>query len=77
MAAQALMGLTAPEQYRDVEWIKATWVGNDWLTLVVAVPLLLISSNGYPRFKSGFDTAISLIIPSARKLPGRMTRSVA
>jgi hypothetical protein len=46
MAAQALMGLTAPEQYRDVRWIKATWFGNDWLTLVVAVPLLLINGVG-------------------------------
>ena len=42
--AQSLTGLMAPEQYRDVEWIKATWYGNDWLTLIVAVPLLLMSS---------------------------------
>lgn len=44
MTAQSLAGLMAPEQYRDVEWIKATWYGNDWLTLIVAVPLLLTSS---------------------------------
>ena len=43
MAAQSLAGLIAPYQYRDLEWIKATWFGNDWLTLVVAVPLLLVS----------------------------------
>jgi hypothetical protein len=49
MAAQALMGLLAPEQYRDVERIKATWFGNDWLTLVAAVPLLLVSSLGARR----------------------------
>jgi len=44
MTAQSLAGLMAPEQYRDVEWIKATWYGNDWLTLIVAVPLLLTSA---------------------------------
>ena len=53
MTAQSLTGLMAPEQYRDVEWIKATWYGNDWLTLIVAVPLLLMSSvaarRGSPR----------------------------
>ena len=49
MTAQALMGLTAPDQYRDVEWIKATWYGNDWLTLVIAVPVLLISGVGARR----------------------------
>jgi len=26
-----------------VEWIKATWFGNDWVTLMVAVPLLVIA----------------------------------
>jgi hypothetical protein len=43
MTAQSLTGLMAPEQYRDAEWIKATWYGNDWLTLIVAVPLLFMS----------------------------------
>ena len=45
MAAQAVLGLTASDQYRDVAWIKATWFGNDWLTLVVAVPLLLVGGT--------------------------------
>jgi hypothetical protein len=49
MAAQALMGLTARDQYRDVEWIKATWFGNDWLTLIVAVPLMIISGTAARR----------------------------
>lgn len=44
MATQSLTGLVAPAQYRDAEWIRATWYGNDWLTLIVAVPLLLTSS---------------------------------
>lgn len=40
MLAQSLLGLLLSDQYRDVEWIKATWHGNDWITLVAAVPLL-------------------------------------
>src|SRR6185503_1369734 len=40
MFLQALLGLLMPDQYRDVEWIRATWYGNDWITLVAAVPLL-------------------------------------
>ncbi len=42
MTVQAILGLTLPGQYRDVEWIRATWYGNDWVTLIVAVPLLLV-----------------------------------
>jgi hypothetical protein len=42
MLTQALLGLAIPMAYRDVEWIKATWYGNDWVTLAVAVPLLLV-----------------------------------
>ena len=49
MITQALTGLVAAQLYRDVEWIKATWYGNDWLTLVVVVPLLLISGAGAQR----------------------------
>ncbi len=41
MATQALLGLLAPGAYRDVAWIKAAWFGNDLVTLLVAVPLLL------------------------------------
>ena len=40
MAAQAALGLAMPGQYRDPEWIRAAWYGNDWLTLLAAVPLL-------------------------------------
>jgi hypothetical protein len=42
MLTQALMGLAFHAAYRDVEWIRAAWFGNDWVTLVVAAPLLLI-----------------------------------
>jgi hypothetical protein len=38
---QALAGLLWRGQYRDVEWIKLSWLGNDAVTLFVAVPLLL------------------------------------
>ncbi len=43
MAAQATLGLLRPEIYRDAAWIRATWFGNDWVTLLVAVPLMLVS----------------------------------
>ena len=42
MAAQALSGLLRETAYRDVDWIRATWFGNDWVTLAVAVPLLIV-----------------------------------
>jgi len=43
MVVQSVLGRVFPGQYRDVEWIRLTWFGNDWLTLVVAVPLLVAS----------------------------------
>jgi hypothetical protein len=41
MFVQSALGLLFRTQYRDVEWIALTWLGNDWLTLVVALPLLI------------------------------------
>lgn len=41
MAAQAMLGRLFEGQYRDVEWIRATWLGNDLVTLCLAVPLLV------------------------------------
>lgn len=43
MILQPVLGLLFQAQYRDVEWIKAAWFGNDWVTLVVAVPLLIVA----------------------------------
>jgi hypothetical protein len=43
MALQSALGLVLPGQYRDVDWIRAAWFGNDGVTLLVAVPLLLIA----------------------------------
>jgi hypothetical protein len=43
MAAQSSLGLVLPQQYRDADWIRATWFGNDWVTLVAAVPLISVS----------------------------------
>ena len=40
MATQASLGLLFPRAYRDVEWIRAAWFGNDVVTLVIAAPLL-------------------------------------
>jgi hypothetical protein len=41
MAAQAILGLVRSDLYRDPPWIAATWFGNDWTTLLLAIPLLL------------------------------------
>jgi hypothetical protein len=43
MVVQAGVGLVFRGQYRDVEWIRATWFGNDLVTLVLAAPLLATS----------------------------------
>jgi hypothetical protein len=57
MTAQALTGLLLQGEYRDVEPIRSTWFGNDWITLVVAVPLLL---SGLVRAKCGSGRALLL-----------------
>ena len=41
MAVQAVLGLAVPRLYRDIGWVRAAWTGNDAVTLVVAVPLLV------------------------------------
>jgi hypothetical protein len=50
---QSLVGVLRPEQYKDADWIKAAWYGNDWITLVAAVPLLglgtVVSARGSVR----------------------------
>lgn len=43
MVVQSALGLMYQEQYRDPEWIKAAWFGNDCFTLLVAVPLLIFA----------------------------------
>jgi hypothetical protein len=43
MAVQASAGLLRPGLYRDVEWIRATWFGNDGVTLLVATPVLVLA----------------------------------
>jgi hypothetical protein len=43
MTVQAVLGLLLPDEYRDVAWIKATWFGNDWVTLLAAIPLLVVA----------------------------------
>jgi hypothetical protein len=49
MVLQSSLGLLLPGQYRDVEWIRAAWFGNDWVTLVVAVPLLVLCMTAASR----------------------------
>ncbi len=43
MSLQAFLGRLFPGQYKDAAWIKATWIGNDWITLFVAVPILVVA----------------------------------
>lgn len=44
MILQSSMGLLFVGAYRDIEWIRATWFGNDLVTLVVVVPMLAIAA---------------------------------
>jgi hypothetical protein len=50
---QSALGLGFSHAYRDVPWIRATWFGNDGVSLLVAVPLLVIGlrldRRGSPR----------------------------
>jgi hypothetical protein len=41
MTVASLAGLLWEGLYRDAEWAKAAWFGNDLVTLFVAVPLLV------------------------------------
>src|SRR4051812_12736501 len=43
MVSQSVLGLLFQEQYRDAEWIKAMWFGNDWVTLLIGAPLLVVA----------------------------------
>ncbi|HEX8510831.1 MAG TPA: hypothetical protein VF635_15200 [Propionibacteriaceae bacterium] len=43
MGCPSLLGLALRGEYRDVEWIRATWFGNDWVTLILALPLLVVA----------------------------------
>lgn len=42
MTAQSAIGLLLSDHYRDPDPIRATWFGYDLVTLLVAVPLLLL-----------------------------------
>jgi len=41
MVVQAGVGVVAPSVYRDTGWVTAAWYGNDLVSLLVAVPLLI------------------------------------
>jgi hypothetical protein len=45
MLLQGSLGLLMPDQYRDAGWITATWYGNDWVTVAIAVPLLSVGTH--------------------------------
>lgn len=46
MLTQSALGLMFRQHYLDVEWIATTWLGNDWVTLAVALPLLIVGLSG-------------------------------
>lgn len=41
MALASAVGLLFPGVYHDPDWVMAAWFGNDLVTLVVAVPILV------------------------------------
>ncbi len=41
MALASAIGLLFPGVYRDPDWVMAAWFGNDLVTLVVVVPILV------------------------------------
>jgi hypothetical protein len=47
MVLQSVLGLMFPSQYRDDEWIRASWWGNDWVTLIVAVRAERVAEDVY------------------------------
>lgn len=49
MLLQSVSGRMFDGAYRDVEIIRSTWIGNDWITLLVGVPLLLTGLAGMRR----------------------------
>jgi hypothetical protein len=62
MLMQSLLGLLLPGQYKDADWIRATWYGNDWITLVAAVPLLWF---GTFRARRGSIRGLLLVLATA------------
>jgi hypothetical protein len=63
MIVQSGLGLLFSRQYRDVDWVKATWFGNDWVTLAAAAPLLIVSARMAARRGStrGMVTALGAL----------------
>jgi hypothetical protein len=45
LLAQAAFGRLLSHLYRDSPLIATTWIGNDWVTLLVAVPALCLSAR--------------------------------
>jgi len=49
MTAQSLSALLRPSIYRDADWARMQWPGNDAVTLLIAVPTLIASALGAHR----------------------------
>jgi hypothetical protein len=52
MAVQASLGLYRHDLYRDPDWIQAAWWGNDGITLLVVVPMLILADRAAARGSS-------------------------
>ena len=42
-AFASLAGLFVPHLYNDKQFVQTAWYGNDWVTLVVVVPSLIVT----------------------------------
>ena len=49
MLLQSAAGVVFPELYRDIGWVTAAWYGNDLVTALVAVPLMVWSLMAVQR----------------------------
>lgn len=49
MAFASGMGVLVDGLYQDVALVRAAWIGNDWITLLLAVPTLAIATLRAPR----------------------------
>jgi hypothetical protein len=60
MCLQSALGLWFPNQYHDADWIRASWFGNDWVTLITAVCLFVSTIRPRPSFGSSRTLLLKL-----------------
>jgi len=59
MLLQSLSGLLVRDVYRDNLFVRSAWLGNDWVTLLLAFPILVISLR--PTQHSLFRSTLILL----------------